>query len=545
MSYTTFDNNSRDPKPYILVGPTGSGKTTLLLYYFDFLRKDQFFHLYLDLTPLEGIELPQIWGWLYDKMYIKITESYPECFNNLESIREVLKNFRPPEAPIDILMQDTKDVPFYIPLVINYIICKYNKKVVISFDNCDTSRPDKIQRIKTFTDDFATKVHAFIIFTIRDYTPGGLQTDSIYQHLVPNMWIDPPDLKEIIEIRLQKAFDVLSNFPIKEITFETSKTGDQKIPSMKYTVTRDKVKEFIKASIKYLSEKDGIHSILPNIEKLCNYNVRNAIHTLYYFYHSSRLDLVPLFLYTFNKEMDSLKRGIDFRDFIECVMAIHYRFYDYKRSPIINLFDLRGSTIPFCYQNTLVLHRILMLLKNLGKIKVTEITYRLGRLCYTPDDIELGIEKLLGSQLIESSLFQRPEPQYVTELKITEKGKFFIDYMVKRFSYLYYVAERTPMGRKYIVNITDKIGAPGINSGDPDLRIESVRKFTNFIKEEESIEKKSKKGGTADTLNYILYSAKQPLSKVMEEANNEGRQIKKYVKARWDSNQVKTHLHPE
>lgn len=539
----------RNRNPYIIVGLTGTGKTTLLKYYFNIKRKDEFSHIYLDLGFLQKTSSHTVASRIMERLSSEIADKFPQCFNDENTIKAILKKHRPKTVPISDLVPDIRNNEFYLPLTITFLYEVKNIQFIFSMDNSDHCDPEVIHAIDTFVHDFASRVPALVIFAVREYTFHGLQTKSIYQNLTPNLMVDPPSLERVIKRRLEKAIEAADLFTFEDADYIAYRPQRPVGTEKKYLISKDHVLEFIRRSVEYLCSMHGKHNILENLERFTNYNIRFALHCLYYFFHSAKLDVVPLF----QNMLDPTKpvnRGFNFWDFIECNMAIHYPFYDYRVSPFVNIFNLRDARASGYYQNTLCMHRILALCHNLGSLNKDECIERLDRLGYEKSDVRKGMTRLFNAQLIDSPLFERPMVDEATRIGITSKGIFYFEYLTQRFSYIYYVAERTPMPANFLVKLEDKIDTPsGFGTYNHDFRVQSVKMFIDFIRCEEALEKEVMSGGSADTRNFVLYEGKTELSNYMSYAFDvEGKDINKWsrpVVFQYRDAVPKPHKHPD
>jgi len=152
--------------------------------------------------------------------------------------------------------------------------------------------------------------------------------------------------------------------------------------------------------------------------------------------------------------------------------------------------DLRA---PNCYENTLVIVRLLARLNNAGQsLSYGKLKQDFKSLGYHQKAVEAAFEKVSKFGLVTSSEGFRVEDwTNDTEISASTATKAYLEILIVEPSYLQYVSEDVPMPDEFIVPIRDKYKNTLIGSGGKDPRLNSVRLLIDFIESEEKLEKEA------------------------------------------------------
>ena len=193
-------------------------------------------------------------------------------------------------------------------------------------------------------------------------------------------------------------------------------------------------------------------------------NCKYLVAGLYNFLHSCKLPLTPLFAQAFlpaytNQEV---KQVVPLGTAVECLMAIHYPFFDVDASSICNVFNAADLRAPNCYENTLVIVRLLARLYNaeqpLSYGKLREDFKSVG---YHQKVVDAAFEKVSKFGLVDSSEgYCMQDWNDGTDIAATTATKTYIEVLIVEPSYLQYVSEDVPMPPEFVVSIHEKYGIP-------------------------------------------------------------------------------------
>ncbi|MGA2914858.1 MAG: hypothetical protein ABSE89_02410 [Sedimentisphaerales bacterium] len=494
LTHITETFKREEGSVYFLLGKKGMGKTIFLKSYLYKMRKggkciinDNDIIVYLDLRTKKSDNeflnsLPQS---LFPEIFfeLKRNEKISPYLTDPAKIRELDISYK--YMNDNTLAQRVLDEK-HKGEIIEFLFRWSNKKkygIIIILDNIDDF---PVASVKTIIDkciELKNKFAAHCIVSLRDYWSPRCEL-GIDDIQTCTSHIGKPDIYKIIQKRLKSV-------NIANTTSEIQIKYANKI--IKFD-TFDIIETFglICQNLAILSR--DLHE---ELYQLANYNTREHLVNMYNFFHSPYLFSKPNFIWVLIEKLKKVDpdfeiddaRPIKFFDFIECLMAIHYLFYDTQTSQIFNIFCHDWPYEDgFGYRNTLIYIRILQIVKNRGNVHKDYIVEHLKSVSYEKDAILDAIDKLLGNALLESHEGIRVED--VNDIMLSIKGLAYLSRLIYEYSYLLFVCDAVPMPEVYKVDLIKKFGLEEIplERGNLALKHESVKSFIDFIEGEEKME---------------------------------------------------------
>ena len=254
-----------------------------------------------------------------------------------------------------------------------------------------------------------------------------------------------------------------------------------------------------------LSDKEP--DFLQLQRRLAAGNIRILVGNVYNFFHSVKLDKIPLLELAWAPETAIEKktaRGLIPEDrAIECLCAIHYPFFDVRASHITNIFNARNSNAPNDYQNTLSIPRILLFLAKARRMNYDQLCHRLTGFGYAKDYIEPAVNKCFHYGLITCTNGSSTRHlNHHSDLKITSAGEFYVQIAMLQVAYLQYACEDCWMEDQFVIPITEKYTI-GETHGRVENRMNGAVKLVEFIKREERRERAAITARKLDTKAYL------------------------------------------
>jgi len=479
---TYLGSNNQLGSIYFLVGKRGVGKSTILRSYFNNHNHDIIsLPLVLDLfgmtTSRENVE-----NYIWDKIYHSIksderTRLYFDEIDYAKKIRPIFKHLENDKiAELIILDRITyaKEVLLYLSKI---------NRIYLVIDNTDELGLDMVLNITKVGYSIAKDFPMRVIFALREYWENPVFTALKRQIQFNVTYLPPPKIAEIIKRRIDKIqLDRRLSISVDYVTRDES---GSKVSGTK-AVTIEDAELFLKEVINEAFSQES--EICNNLYKMCNYDIREVLDNIYNFFHSCTLPLAQLFQKIIVKKIDAKKR-ITFGDFIRCLATIHTVFYDYKSSRLFNIFDMNRKDVNDNYRNTLGLLRILQRCSIGESVKLDAVISDFIKLGYSRDKLYEALRILLEDGLLETT--ESLDLSIITELKLSEKGNFYINELVYKFDYLLYIQDRVPMPVSLHIPVEAKFGEPHskvTTEGDWYKRKQSVINFIDFISSEEDLE---------------------------------------------------------
>lgn len=476
---------------YLLIGKKGIGKTTTLKYYHQKVlpkieNNDNNISIYLDLRD----------KWSDDEFKRNIQVSLiNEIFIYIRKMPEISKYLKEPKfarkldiaykyLPDDRLVERILDHKEEAIKFLFEYLKSHKYKIILIIDNIDDFGATNVRNIIIKCRELKNEYGAQCIVAVRDYwTPRNLDIDDSQ---LCSLHLSKPNIKKIIEKRL-KSIDTSSVTDYLELVY------DNKVLRLNGS---DIVDSFYKIIDDLMSTQNTLQD---QLFQLSNYNVREFLENLYYFFHSPYLFSRPNFIGALLQKIKEVDKSFEFErprpsmffDFLEGFMTPHALCYDNEDSRIFNIFQHTWDySEGHSYKNTLMFIRILQILpENLNTIDKQTIVNQLLEIGYYDEKaIKNATSILLKKALLESP--DGSDFEDVQNIKLSAKGLIYLNRLINEYTYLVYICDVVPMEDGCKVDIHQKFGNEDIPllRGDLALKHKSVRQFIRFIEHEEKTE---------------------------------------------------------
>jgi hypothetical protein len=484
-------HGAADGSIYLLHGKKGMGKTTFLYNFYSKASKGKIegikktdLLIYLDLRDYRSDEqykenmpaslIEQIFYWIYGH-----SNSYKQYLVDPNYTRKI--------SPLYKYLNDqdiSKRVLEYKSEILHFLFSwlkSRGTKVFLIVDNLDDFDRNSIIKIFDLCHRLKTEHSVKSCLALRDYW--NFKNLKIDDKTICTLTLSPPDVFEIAKKRIYSIDHNKINHGIEFIyngvAIELS------------------VKDLLDIFNKIIEELSTpkYHELFNKLQLLTNYNTREFLVNIYYYFHSPYLFAAPNFTTAlaakikehYPEYQSDLPRELKLHDFLQGFMAIHSLCIDSEKTTIFNVFH-HDYTYQngFNYRNVLIFIRILQIM--LASNKETEFRFVLDQLMtvgYEDLAIYDAIDKMLKAALLES--VDGIDSVIVSTIKLTSKGRLYLEEVMLEYTYLLYIADAVPMETKYHIPILKKFGNEAIifQRGNLGLKHESVRKFIDFIKDNE------------------------------------------------------------
>lgn len=332
-----------------------------------------------------------------------------------------------------------------------------------------------------------------VLITLREYISNRFfDTEKFAYAKLPSI-----DEVGVVTRRLEQLRDIITSIS-KDFKYQISYTRyvesikQYQAQTLNITVTKKNTYSFLKdLTGDLLSSKET--AVLTLLRELSAGNMKILIGNFYNLLQSVKLPLLPLFERVFIPktalELRNSRTLIPLDLVIECLLAIHYPFYDVGASNLINIFNTVSSTTPNDFQNILIIPRILYTLSNNRGMPYEVLKRKFEDWGYSKSYLEQGLDKCLGHGLIHiSSGNEFKHIALDTTISPTSSAKCYLDLLIFEPSYLQYVCEDTPMPAELRVPIIDKYHSVA-STGNKKLRLQGVEKLISLIERAEILER--------------------------------------------------------
>jgi hypothetical protein len=497
-------------KVYVLQGPVGAGKTSFVRYLTDRVipaRHKNALSVYIDSWQLftdDGTETAALHKACSRAIENSVTRGPGALFSNQQEFFSAALNFlgysNLSHSGIFELGRKLE-----IPDVLKYLFLKTPiTHFLFAVDNIDESSLAAIQAGRGFVTELAHLCREYsggqksscVLLPVREYTANKFSDTDRFAHKE----LPPIDEATIISAKLEQArssIDSIASEFSGEVSFTMNIPGsrDQSIRAAQITIKKEAICSFLQELAEEIVKKD--HEMLSLLRKLSAGNLKILVGNVYNMLHSTKLPLTELFQRRFiPDEAPELRRPLSNSPLkggraFECLLAIHYPFYDVAASHLMNVFNVVSSKAPNDFRNTLTIPRLLCLLLNGGRQPKRDIVAKFSEVGYSEKYVEAAIRKCLNYGLISSDHgFDVEHFQSNTVLWLSTAGEAYLETLIIEPSYLQYVCEDTPMPDQYCIPITTKY-RHNRSHGSVEQRLRSILSMIAFLQEEEKMEHQS------------------------------------------------------
>src|SRR5579864_1193987 len=446
QSHVSLPVRSQD---VLLLGRVGSGKTTFVTHF-----------LTVDLvTLLKGHIVVQIdfrllekggriSSFFYDTLHKVLTKN--QRFTDLTSkqlrhiytpeIRELsvgplavlerTNKKRYEEKIADFLMEQYKKPEIHYVRVLRYLAEKQGVRSFVFFDNVDQHDFDSQQEIFTFAHSVAAKCHAFAIVTMWEETfIRSKQKGALSAYQTPAYSVPPTSVVDIIVRRLEYMVDqIRSGGLARALIINRQNTQD--------------VQDFLElVRVSLLHDKKRARFFL---ESIAMGNLRKAMDVFSSFLVSGHTDAL--------KMLDTVRetRGylIPLHEFIKSIGLGEYRFYYGDLSYVLNVFSISDESRPSHFTKLRLLeylfhHRNRSTALGIGFIGIDFIRSDFQRIGTSEADLTESLKVLSRFLLVENDVYDADRTGH--GYRITAAGRYYLRYLVNKFTYLDLVLQDTPI----------------------------------------------------------------------------------------------------
>ena len=494
-------------KVYVLDGYVGSGKTSFARYLtFRLLRKKipTAVAIYVDTWNLfceAGDEKTTLEGAFLDAAERALTSEIFPLFRKQEQyFRAVLDSLGYTNLTEIEVFQLGRELN--VSDVMRFLVeIPEVTHVLIVIDNIDEHSHAFIKEGQSFVLRLASMARqkrakvTSVLMPLREYTATRFFDIERFAHRML------PTVKEaeVVKAKLQQSRESIASTAktlrdtVTYTTYITEGKREVRIQTRTITITQDGSCDFLKRLTDYLLSKKE-PDVLRLMRLLCAGNLKILVGNMYNLIHSMKLPLMPLFERVFlpkeSIEARSHRVLVPYDLSCECLLAIHYPFYDTDASHMLNIFNASSSRAPNDFRNTLTIPRILCLLRIAGGMPYRVMMERLLSLGYQESYVSDSLKKCLHYGIVSTNHGNKIEhlsPETIVSASCATKA--YLDGLILEPSYLQYICEDTPMPEEYCVSIGEKYQTEE-TPGSKTKRFEGVEQLLRFIEKEEEIERK-------------------------------------------------------
>ena len=430
-------------RPVLLLGDVGVGKTTfqrhlILVEAPELLENAIYFYINLGVRgtlshDLKSLILSEIESQLYKTYAITVTSSnFIRGVYDLET-KLFAKGLYGELAGTDPATYATKEREFlaakasdrseHVKRSLQHLSKARKKQVVFFLDNADQRDLKDQERAFLIAQEIAEEWGAAVYVPIRPETfHQSRVSGTLSAYHSKAFTISPPRTDLVLEKRLQYAL----RFTQGEIPLQIG-TG------LNYKGKMSALDTVIRAFLDSLRRNSDLLELLDNVS---NGNIRLVLDLVKQFFGSGHVDSEKIC----NKYRANSSYVIPLHEFLRTVMFGNDVYYDAKRSPVANLFDITWLDPKEHFLLPLLIgtvHRTKS--ANVEGFVETRTVYQgLQSLGFAPEQIDNAIARATRKKLLEAPARRTPEPgrEMPSTIRTTAVGLYHINRLSRYFTYL-------------------------------------------------------------------------------------------------------------
>jgi GTPase SAR1 family protein len=495
------------PHPIIIVGSKGAGKTTFINYLFktnlnDTIQKNHPI-VYIDFRDYSSKKFKDYQTQVITDILDQIYENYPEM--DLHSItalkriyyKEIKRNDdsiwkydkdanteRYTEKVNSFIEDSLKNNESHFYKLSEYLIRERRIRLCIIVDNVDQFDIATQKDVFLFSQSINRKGRVNVVLSLREGYYYKWRYQPPFDAFPSNVYhISAPPYKEVLQKRITYALKYLT-------------IGGKSIGSVKSGATiqmdNDSVKSFL-LSLQTSLFGDTNSEMLKFIEETTYPNIREGLEIFKQFLISGHTEVDQYILR--QKVSPDSKFPIPFWEFVKAVALNNKKYYNHEISIISNLFvPCEGSRNHFLKIKILKFldERLVLGGQSEKFILLSEILEVFNSAGYNLKVVVNEMDILSKHRLIETDNLISDIESYseISEQQcicISLKGHYYVNVLKNSFSYIEMVLQDTPIfDDDYFSKIRESFPLSDENGKRQlDLRVEVVKRFTNYLRQEE------------------------------------------------------------
>jgi hypothetical protein len=390
----------------------------------------------------------------------------------LKMVRSIFKNSSELERKVsERLFSCASNDELFAERALFYFISK-GKMPILVFDNVDQLKIEVQAQIFTLCQRITSRGCCFSILALREESfSTAIMQKHITAYSIHPYHLSSPRFKDLLGIRIDfAAREALAIAENESAAFEN--------------ITYVEIVELFRFLRHSILGRN--YNIIRLVESIAFGNMRLALRLFNSFVTSGATDIRKII------NFHSQKRGytVPFHEFTKSIMLGEFRFYKESRSPIVNMFNITRNNNSSHFTALRILKYLHAYADNTnansGFVNLHALINDMADVFDNEEDCRITIENLitLEKQLIELDSRRTDSLEGASEIRITTSGIYYIEYLIKSFSYLDLVWHDTAF--------TDRAQADSFASKilltDMQDRFSRVDSFLQYLKDQEDAE---------------------------------------------------------
>jgi len=485
------------PSPIILIGGKGAGKTTFIRYFFKIVLNDkenkQIPSIYLDFrnyTPQQIEDTESIYKTILENLlihhdYLKLSDLKilfqifkVEIELKLKGVWSILDAAQIDLKKVELIETLTSDPIKYLKAISDYLIKFQRRRICIVFDNADQLDNESQKKIFLLSQSLRGTLKAIVFVSLREgyfyqwknNPPFDAFHSSVYH-------ISAPPYTTVLSKRIKYVLNQVKFEPInsyidtKKVEFE-DKTLKELFQNLYTTLFSSSNPEIMK----YLEQTS-----YPNIRK--------------------GLEEINTFLVSGHTKIDSYitsQPHIPIWEFFKSIGLNNKLYYLHNVSTVYNIFYPNHNASDHFIKIRL-LNYFYKKAKDSGFKdsfeKISDVINVFLEVSYSKECVLAELNSLLNNQLITSNTFssdieRKESVSNDDEVRISNRGIYYVTELIFRFHYLDLVLQDTPIKDEHYFSSIEESFPKSDSSGNRNLqkRLKTTEIFLEYLARQEAKE---------------------------------------------------------
>lgn len=488
--------NARTHKAVLLKGKVGRGKTTFIRNCVEKLIPEKFGNVlvfYLDAEAFRENAKREFEENLKDTIRLELEKIiFSSPFDFQKEFVKFLGFTTRDQVAINTLYKSNLSLSNLFKFLDGLKLAddKLDGGIVIVIDNIDENPKEVLmegdsfaKELKKIADEVCQNKSLTLLVAVREYNVQYFDTNHYFPTDLPKA-----NTKQIVQSKIRELSE-----KINQETNDYSQVIDYaprdytKAPQSKtITITGPLTIYFLDKVVEYLDEaKDS--KIMTLLEETSAGNLKVVVANVFNMLQSTKLPLTELFAKCFTPDdarlPDEIRDPLKFEIILQSLLGIHYPYFCFKESRIMNLFNCRNLSGINDFHCVLIIPRILFFLDDTKARTYKEMEDFFVLYSYDKKYVERAIEKCFAFGLFDTSYGTKIShiDKEKTRITLSSAGKYYISKLILEVSYLQYVCEDTYVQADNYVPITSKYHISESKDHQTN-RLESARQLIRFVK---------------------------------------------------------------
>ncbi|MGD1451576.1 P-loop NTPase fold protein [Vibrio harveyi] len=316
---------------------------------------------------------------------------------------------------------------------------RFNRSVFLVFDNADQLNPKTQNDIFLIAEKLTTDIECYALLSMREESYWKTRDSGPLNAFHTTAYrVQPATFEQVLSKRFKYARNLIENKDFADQMFDTKDSGIE--------VTSEDLIRVFDRLVKTLLGSDKRY--IKYIESMAARDTRRALDTVAAFMVSGHTNLAAII----RDERKPQPKGfpIPFHEFLNAIILRDLETYSEGRCDVINMFNTSGGADSSNFSRLIVLGKILHSKSatnylGTGFVAIENVIADCNTLGVPPEVTSSILSTFNSKRIIETEKSIKDEETSSSHVRATSSGIYYIEELLKDFSYLEVVLLDTPI----------------------------------------------------------------------------------------------------